>query len=141
MITQKTLDKLSAMMKQAVISSESNTDEQALETAALYPEWDEVKAGAELAEGSRVNHKGKLYKVLGTHQKQDDWNPAAAPSLFAKVLIPDSNVIPAWEQPDSTNPYVKGDKVEHKGTTWESLVDNNVWEPGVTGTESLWKKI
>lgn len=141
MITQKTLKRLSAMMKQAVISSESNTDEQALETAALYPEWNEVETGAELAEGSRVNHDGKLYKVLSAHQKQDDWNPAAAPSLFAKVLIPDSNVIPAWEQPDSTNPYMKGDKVEHKGKTWESLVDNNVWEPGATGTESLWKKI
>ncbi len=141
MITQKTLDKLSAMMKQAVINSESNTDEQALATAALYPEWDQLEVGAELVEGSRVNHNGTLYKVLGAHQKQEDWNPAAAPSLFAKVLIPDNNVVPAWEQPDSTNPYMAGDKVTYNGSTWESLVDNNVWEPGVTGTESLWKEV
>lgn len=27
------------------------------------------------------------------------------------------------------------------GKTWESLADNNVWEPGVIGTESLWKEV
>ena len=63
------------------------------------------------------------------------------PSLFAKVLIPDSSVIPEWEQPGSTNPYMMGDKVTHNGSTWLSLVDNNVWEPGVVGTEDLWEQI
>ena len=48
-------------------------------------------------------------------------------------LIPDPDVIPEWEQPDSTNPYSKGDKVTHNGKTWVSDVDNNVWEPGVYG--------
>ena len=33
------------------------------------------------------------------------------------------------------------DKVMHNGKKWESLVDNNVWEPGATGTESLWKEV
>ena len=37
--------------------------------------------------------------------------------------------------------WKKGDKVTHKGKTWESLIDNNVWEPGVVGTESLWKEV
>lgn len=59
--------------------------------------------------------------------------PTDAPSLFAKVLIPDENVVPAWEQPDSTNPYMVGDKVTHNGGTWVSVVDNNVWEPGTYG--------
>jgi hypothetical protein len=55
--------------------------------------------------------------------------------LFAKLLIPDDDVIPAWEQPDSTNPYKIGDKVSHKDIIWVSIVDNNVWEPGVYGWE------
>ena len=42
-------------------------------------------------------------------------------------------MIPEWEQPDSTNPYMKGDKVTHGGKTWVSDIDNNVWEPGVYG--------
>jgi hypothetical protein len=31
--------------------------------------------------------------------------------------------------------------VTHNGKTWESLIDNNVWEPGAVGTETLWKEI
>ena len=55
------------------------------------------------------------------------------PSLWAKVLIPDPDVIPELEQPDSTYPYMIGDRVTHNGVTWESTIDNNVWEPGVYG--------
>lgn len=65
------------------------------------------------------------------------WTLADAPSLFAKVLIPDENVIPEWEQPESTNPYSKGDKVTHNGKTWISTADGNVWEPGVYGWEEV----
>lgn len=86
-------------------------------------------------------YNGVLYRCLTAHTSQATWNPADAPSLWAKVLIPNPDVIPAWEQPDSTNPYMLGDKVTHQGKTWQSLVDNNVWEPGATGTESLWKEI
>jgi hypothetical protein len=28
---------------------------------------------------------------------------------------------------------MKGDRVTHNDQTWESTVDNNVWEPGVYG--------
>jgi hypothetical protein len=45
------------------------------------------------------------------------------------VLIPDANVIPEWEQPDSTNPYMKGDKVTFNGVVYESTIDNNIWSP------------
>ena len=76
-----------------------------------------------------------------THEKQFTWTPPDAPSLFAKVLIVDPTVIPEWEQPDSTNGYAAGDKVTHNGVTYESLVDNNVWEPGVTGTELIWQEV
>lgn len=138
MLKEETLSKLRAISKQAVINSSKNTDEEALETQALYPEWSELEEGYSFAVGERVNHLGVLYKVLQGHQKQSTWNPVDAPSLFAKVLIADKETIPAWEQPDSTNPYMKGDRVTHNGSTWESLIDNNVWEPGVVGTESLW---
>ena len=78
-------------------------------------------------------YNGTLYKVLTAHTSQDDWTPDAAPSLFAKVFIPDETIIPEWEQPDSMNPYSAGDKVTHNGKTWVSDIDNNVWEPGVYG--------
>ena len=111
---------------------ESATDEQALSVPVLYPSW---RSGVNYVTGQRVLHGGVLYKALQDHTSQDDWTPDAAPSLFAKVLIPDETVIPEWVQPDSTNPYRKGDKVTHNGKTWTSDIDNNVWEPGVYGWE------
>ena len=106
------------------------TDEMALETPNLYPAW---KEGVTYLTGERVLYDGTLYKVLQEHTSQATWTPADAPSLYTKVLIPDESVIPAWEQPDSTNAYMTGDKVTHNGSTWISDVDNNVWEPGVYG--------
>lgn len=114
------------------------TDEQALQVTALYPLWDAAKT---YAVGDRVRYAGNLYRCLQPHTAQAAWTPTDAPSLWAKVLTDPSGTILPWEQPGSTNPYMKGDKVTHIGKTWESLVDNNVWEPGAVGTESLWKEV
>lgn len=85
----------------------------------------------------RVEYDGFLYTVLTTHISQEDWTPDVSPSLFARVLIPNDNIIPSWEQPGSTNAYVTGDKVEHNGKVWISDIDNNVWEPGIYGWTEL----
>ncbi len=115
------------------------TDEQAASALMIYRAWD--GNGVDYAGGDRVRYGGYVYKCLTAHTSQEAWTPTDAPSLWAKVLIPTPGEIPEWEQPSSTNPYMKGDKVKHNGKTWESLVDNNVWEPGVTGTESLWAEV
>jgi chitodextrinase len=111
------------------------TDDQALEAPDLFPEWKED--GHEYQAGDRCMYNGKLYKVLQAHTSQAAWNPAAAVSLFAEVLPGQGGDIGEWVQPDSTNPYMKGDKVTHNGKTWESTVDNNVWEPGVYGWQEV----
>lgn len=112
----------------------SALDEQAIEAPAVYPEW---KEGVEYKADERVLYADILYKVITTHISQKDWTPDVAVSLFAKVLIPDVNVIPEWEQPESTNPYKQGDKVIHNGKTWGSTIDGNIWEPGVYGWEEI----
>lgn len=110
------------------------TDEQAVEAAAMYRAWE---VGVKYATGDRRLYADNLYTCLQAHTSQETWKPADAPSLWAKVLIPDPDVIPEWEQPDSTNAYKLGDKVTHNGKTWEcTAVDgagNNTWEPGVYG--------
>lgn len=108
------------------------TDEQALKAAAIYPLWN---SSAAYAAGDRVRYDGVLYKCLQAHTAQPSWTPAAAPSLWAKVVTSETGEPLPWEQPDSTNPYMKGDKVTHGGKTWVSTIDNNVWEPGVYGWE------
>lgn len=125
-----TRDEAQAIVNALVTMRESATDEMALNVPVLYPAW---RAGVDYTTGQRVLHGGTLYKVLQGHTSQSDWTPDVAPSLFAKVLIPDPETIPKWEQPESTNPYMQGDKVTHNGKTWISDIDNNVWEPGVYG--------
>lgn len=129
-----TLEEAKAIIDALVTLRNSATDEQALKASALYPKW---KVGTAYQKNERVLYNDVLYKVLTDHTSQADWTPDAAPSLFAKVLIPDKNVIPEWEQPESTNPYGKGDKVTHNGKTWQSTIDGNVWEPGVYGWEEI----
>lgn len=130
------MDEAKAIIKALVDLRESATDEQAVKVPALYPKW---KANVAYKVGDRVLYENVLYKVLSAHKSQSDWTPSAAPSLFAKVLIADPSVTPEWEQPESTNPYMKGDKVTHNGSTWVSLVDNNVWEPS-DSLPTLWQK-
>ena len=107
------------------------TDEQALEMPLLFPKW---QAGKEYAVGDRVLYLGTLYKVIQAHTSQQGWEPDITPSLFAKNLIVKDDDgeqvdIPEWEQPGSTNPYMKGDKVKFEGKIYQSLIDNNVWSP------------
>ena len=125
-----TREEAQKIIEALVALRESASDADALNAVAIYPEWRE---GVSYTTGQRVRFNGTLYKVLQGHTSQADWTPDAAPSLFARVLIPDPETIPAWEQPDSTNPYSKGDKVTHNSMTWVSDIDGNVWEPGVYG--------
>ena len=108
------------------------TDEQALHAVAIYPLW---RSDGEYQKDDRVRYNNVLYKCLTAHTAQPSWTPTDAPSLWAKVLVSDTGEPLPWEQPDSTNPYMKGDKVTHNGQTWVSTIDNNVWEPGVYGWE------
>ena len=108
----------------------SLSDEDALEAVNLFENWKPNKA---YIKDERVSYEGILYKCLQAHTSQDAWTPVVATSLWAKVLIPDENVIPEWEQPDSTNPYMKGDKVMFNNEIYESTIDNNVWAPNVYG--------
>ena len=111
------------------------TDAQAVTAPMIYRPWrsDSVAYSA----GDRCLYGGVLYKCLQGHTSQGDWTPTSAVSLWAKVLIPDPTVIPEWQQPESTNPYMQGDRVTYQGKIWQSTVDNNVWEPGVYGWEVI----
>ena len=141
---EKTPEAQSAIVQAAVavaqIQAQSLPDEQAFTVKDIYPVWD--GNGVSYQKDYYLTHNGKLYKVLQTHTSQADWSPDAAPSLFAEVLPgQDGTEIGEWVQPGSTNPYMAGDQVTHNGKTWESLIDDNVWEPGAQGSEALWQEV
>lgn len=118
------------LVKMAVKQARQITDDaEALEVKMLYKQWDK-QIGNALVVGEYIQYNDKLYKVLQAHTVQETWTPTDAPSLFAKVLVdPTGETIPDWEQPDSTNPYMTGDKVKYKGKIYQSIIDNNVWSP------------
>ena len=108
--------------------AETLSDAQALQVPMLFDEFDGNGVAYEV--GKRVMYNGVLYKVIQAHTSQADWTPVAAPSLFAKVINETvDGSIPEFEQPDSTNPYMKGDRVIFNGKVYESLIDNNVYSP------------
>ena len=117
-------------------AAQSLDDETSADTPEIFPAFD--PDGHAYKTGDKISYGGKTYKVLQDHTSQPDWTPDVAVSLFAEII---NQGIPEWVQPGSTNPYMKGDKVKHNGKTWQSLIDNNVWEPGAVGTETLWQEI
>ena len=119
--------KIREMMHKAAVSL---VDEDALKAVELFPKWAE---GTDYEIGIRVRYGNDLYKCLQNHTSRSDWNPVDAISLWAKVLIPDPEIIPDWVQPESTNAYMIGDKVRHNGHIWISTIDYNVFEPGIAG--------
>lgn len=104
------------------------SDRAALLMLDYYPAWD--GDGHSYSVGDRVTYNDTLYKVLQAHTSQATWTPTDAPSLFARVLVTgDEDTPPEWTQPDSTNPYMTGDRVTYNGKIYESTIDNNVWNP------------
>ena len=105
-------------------------DEKALDSKELFPYWNAETA---YEVGARVRFEDVLYKCLQAHQAQADWTPTAAPSLWAEILPgQDGTDIGVWTQPDSTNPYMTGDRVHYPtmdDPIYESTIDNNVWSP------------
>lgn len=117
------------------------SDEAVAYFERVLPAW---TVGENVKKGMIRTYEGTRYRCLQDHACTAEWTPTAAVSLWAKVLPGQEGSgeeIGEWEQPGSTNGYAKGDKVTHNGKTWESLVDNNVWEPGAVGTESVWKEV
>jgi hypothetical protein len=112
----------------------SLTDEDALRGVKLFPAW---AAGVDYAADQRVRYEDKLYRCVQAHTSQDGWEPPAVPALWTEVAKPGE--IPVWKQPTGAqDAYMTGDKVHYPTAddpVYVSIVDNNVWQPGVYGWE------
>ena len=115
--------KLRPIIEKAVQSLDDNT---ALEAVTLFEAW---QPGVSYPVGQKLRYAGALYNVLIEHTSQTGWEPPNAPSLYAKVLVSADGTVLEWEQPDSTNPYMTGNRVWRNGVMYESTIDYNVWAP------------
>ena len=113
-------------------AAESLPDEDALEAVELFPIWATDTA---YTADERVSYADKLYRCVQSHTSQTDWTPDATPALWTEVAKPGE--IPVWKQPTGAqDAYMTGDKVHYPTAddpVYISIVDNNVWEPGVYG--------
>lgn len=135
MITLERAIELRGLIEKASASLDDGT---ALNAIELFAKW-EVDHVYET--GDRVQYESKLYKCLQAHTSQADWTPDTAVSLWVEVADP-SIEFPEWVQPTGAHDaYMTGDKVSHNEKHWVSEVDNNVWEPGTVGTETLWREV
>lgn len=105
----------------------SISDDVALKMPDVFTTWS--GDSVEYKKDTKLTYNDVLYKVLQDHTSQASWTPDAAPSLFAKVLTSTDGEPTQWIQPDSTNPYMTGDKVIYNGHCYQSTIDNNVWAP------------
>ena len=118
-----------------IVANNVTDDAVALTIQEFYDIWE---VGVTYEVGRYLQCKSILYKVLQPHTSQETWTPDVTASLYAKVLIdPTEETIPDWEQPDSTNAYMTGDKVRFEGVVYESTIDNNIWSP--TAYPAGWK--
>ena len=112
------------------------TDEEANEFSLLFEEW---SPSGVYKIGDRIRYNGVLYKCLEDNNATMETPPSVIPSVWTEIFTESvSEEIPVWEQPEEGSGYADGDRVIHNDIIYISQVDNNIWEPGITGTESLW---
>lgn len=131
MITKAKAHQIRKIIEKASLSLD---DSDAVEAVELFPEW---AIDIDYTAGFRTQRIGKLYKCIQSHRSQANWTPENTPALWKEVAKPGE--IPVWKQPTGAHDaYMKGDKVwypEKNTTVYVSIIDNNVWQPGVYGWE------
>jgi len=118
--------------RQAIIQAAHQLpDEVAMDVPLLFEPYHNDRA---YETGDRFRYEDEAYEVVQAHTSQEDWNPDELPALYRRLRT----TIEEWVQPQGAHDaYNTGDRVTWNGSTWESEIDNNVWEPGTTG----WKII
>lgn len=85
--------------------------------------------------GDMVVYQEQQYVCLQSHTAQEGYEPDSNPALW-NAYSEGGDGIPVWSQPDSTNPYMMGDKVHYPdadGPVYVSTQDYNVFAPNVAG--------
>ena len=105
-------------------------DAAVMEHAQLFSEWNH---SVRYKKGEICAFRQCLYRCNQDHTSQLDWTPETAASLWIRIGACGEEW-PAWAQPiGAHDAYELWTKVSHMGKHWVSVVDSNVWEPGVYG--------
>lgn len=122
---------INSVSRAAQIMALSFTDEQAIEVADLYPEYEVDHA---YKQNDRFQYNGSLYKVNQDHTSAAQWVPGetGTESLYTNLMLDESGY-QIWKQPTGAHDaYNTGDIVRYPdkdGKLYKSLIDGNVYSP------------
>lgn len=119
-----------ALRQQIENAATLQTDESALDSKWMYPEW---QSNTAYEIGNRVRYGEKLYKCNIAHTSQDDWVPDTQSALWSEVSVEEWA---EWKQPTGAHDaYNIGDKCSYKGKHYICTINSNVYAPDVYGWE------
>lgn len=97
--------------------------------------------GQWLTRGHTTKYNDKVYRIIQSHRAVTGSEPGVANSLFRPVpVIYPGETYPRWNSIgvlDSENNWDLGDRVTWQGQQWESDIDNNIYEPGVSSWTNI----
>ena len=110
----------------AMESAADMDDVSASSLPEMFPRL--TQDGSLVPAGTRINWNGILRKAAVDLWDTEENNPDNAPTLWEEIYYTDGyRVIP--EVITVTTMFSKGEKGLWKGSVYESLQDNNVWNP------------
>jgi hypothetical protein len=134
------IGKQKALNLRAKVVANEVDDTSLIEQEELVPNWKAIdysnfEIGTPVRDPS--DGTGQVYKLLQKHDAtgHDDWNPAAAVSLWDIAHTKDPAKAKPYVEPQGTRGmYMKDDvMVWTNGMVYKSTIDNNVYTPEVRG--------
>ena len=110
----------------------AKTNTEVITDIDFYDLWESYEIGYKFEPPKIVNTlSGQLYRTIGINNKQEDWHPSVAVSLFVPIVAP--GTIGDWVQPTGAqDAYQIGDQVHFPAgdpAIYESLINANTWSP------------
>lgn len=103
------------------------TDEQALEVAAVYSQWEPDKS---YKAGKILMYSDQLYRVAQAHTSQADWIPGQGTDSLYTAISFTAQGYEEWKQPTGAhNAYAMGTIVSYNGKLYKSLINGNAYSP------------
>ena len=127
-LTEEQREELITMAQANADPSQSN--------APLQKQIEEISKKQIALEDTVEKLSAMVQKIKETVESDGTVVPAPEPPITEEY--------PAWEPYNGIPPvpYQVGSKVTHNGKKWESMVPNNVWEPGAFGVDqNIWKEV
>lgn len=121
--------------KELVTLAQSNADPEH-SNAPLQKQVEEISKKQLKTEKEITNIQAAIKAIKDTIASGGTVVPDPEPPVIEEA--------PAWEPYDGIPPvkWQTGSKCTHNGKKWESMVDNNIWEPGAFGVDSnIWREI